>query len=231
MASKEKDKTILHLMNEHTNFIQIHEGYPEFLNFQQGGTNGAAMRNFRATPWSEPTANLDFYDSLGCINKVAAIMTQIQQELYDALQPYDPTIMTYIDSHVAKFALEEFHKVIKFMEGAETEYEGRQYVEDESVLGNPEKMAFYAKEMLSSLTLQPKHSLNPYLVAKLDVPTINYFDFPQLPKGQGKYVTQFQDGVKPADWVIKMHKQALVDAAKRKGAERSIHVEHVIAQS
>ena len=28
-----------------------------------------------------------------------------------------------------------------------------------------------------------------------------------------------------------MHKQALVDAAKRKGAERSIHVEHVIAQS
>ena len=33
MASKEKDKTILHLMNEHTNFIAIHEGYPEFLNF------------------------------------------------------------------------------------------------------------------------------------------------------------------------------------------------------
>ena len=33
MAAKEKDKTILNLMNEHTNFIQIHEGYPEFLNF------------------------------------------------------------------------------------------------------------------------------------------------------------------------------------------------------
>ena len=34
MASKEKDKTIVHLMNEHTNFIQVHEGYPEFLNVQ-----------------------------------------------------------------------------------------------------------------------------------------------------------------------------------------------------
>ena len=34
MASKEKDKTIVHLMNEHTNFIQVHEGYPEFLNIQ-----------------------------------------------------------------------------------------------------------------------------------------------------------------------------------------------------
>jgi len=30
---KEKDKTIIKLMNEHTNFIQVHEGYPEFLNF------------------------------------------------------------------------------------------------------------------------------------------------------------------------------------------------------
>ena len=33
MAAKEKDKTILNLMNQHTNFIQIHEGFPEFLNF------------------------------------------------------------------------------------------------------------------------------------------------------------------------------------------------------
>ena len=33
MQYKEKDKTIIKLMNEHTNFIQVHEGYPEFLNF------------------------------------------------------------------------------------------------------------------------------------------------------------------------------------------------------
>ena len=77
MAAKEKDKTIIHLMNEHTNFIQIHEGYPEFLNFQQGGSNGNAMRNFKVCPWSDPTANLDFYDSLGFINRFAGIMTQI----------------------------------------------------------------------------------------------------------------------------------------------------------
>ena len=75
MAAKEKDKTILHLMNEHTNFIQIHDGYPEFLNMQQGGSNGKIMRNFKINSWSEPTANLDFYDSLGFINKFAAIMT------------------------------------------------------------------------------------------------------------------------------------------------------------
>ena len=42
------------------------------------------------------------------------------------------------------------------MEGTDIEYEGRQYVEDETVVGNPDKMVFYAKEMLSNLTLAPK---------------------------------------------------------------------------
>lgn len=59
--------------------------------------------------------------------------------------------MTYIDSHAAKYALAEFRKVLQFMEGADVEYEGRQYVEDESVMGSPDKMMFYAKEMMSDL--------------------------------------------------------------------------------
>lgn len=42
------------------------------------------------------------------------------------------------------------------MEGAEVEYEGRQYVEDESIIGNADKMVFFAKEMLSSLSMAPK---------------------------------------------------------------------------
>ena len=35
------------------------------------------MRNFKVCPWSDATANLDFYDSLGFINKFSGIMTQI----------------------------------------------------------------------------------------------------------------------------------------------------------
>ena len=49
----------------------------------------------------------------------------MQQELYDVLKPYEPTVMTYIDSHAAKYALAEFRKVLQFMEGADVEYEGR----------------------------------------------------------------------------------------------------------
>ena len=77
------------------------------------------------------------------------------------------------------------------MEGAENEYEGRQYVEDESVMGNPDKMVFYAKEMLSSLTLGAKSNLDPYLISKLSVNTINFFSFPELAKSDNKYLLQF----------------------------------------
>ena len=92
---------------------------------------------------------------------------------------------------MAIFALKEFHRVLKIQEGAETEYAGRQYVEDESVMGDPDKLVFHAKEMISQLTLAPKAVLDPYLIAKLDQNTINFFDFPKLPKHKSKYLMQF----------------------------------------
>ena len=95
--------------------------------------------------------------------------------------------MTHIDAQVADFALQEYRQVLKFMDGTEQEYKGRQYFEDESVLGNPEKLVFYTKEMLSQLTLSAKHALDPFLIAKLDLNTINFFDFPKLPKAENKF--------------------------------------------
>ena len=74
------------------------------------------------------------------------------------------------------------------MDGSEVEYKGRQYFEDESIMGNSEKMVFLAKEAISTLTLTPKHALDPYLVSKLDVQTINFFDFPKLKKPDSKYM-------------------------------------------
>ena len=105
------------------------------------------------------------------------------------LKPYDPTVMTYIDSHVAQFAMQEFRQVLKYMEGSETEYEGRQYVEDESIMGDEAKMMFYSKEMVSNLQMGSKTTLDPYIMAKMSVATINYYDFPKLPKSSSKYAT------------------------------------------
>ena len=118
-------------------------------------------------------------------------MTQVANELYDTLKPHDPTIMTYIESHIAQCAMKEFRQVLKFMEGAEEEYEGRQYVEDESIMGDTDKMTFYAKEMISSLQLGLKSTIDPYVMAKMSVTSIENFDFPKMPKDQSKYLLQY----------------------------------------
>jgi len=47
-------------------------------------------------------------------------------------------VNTSIDTIVAQVALEEFRKVMSFMEGSNTEYEGQEYVENEQIMGNSE---------------------------------------------------------------------------------------------
>jgi hypothetical protein len=87
---REKDKDVVQYMNEHSNFIQIHEGYPEFLMSLQGGNDGAKKaRTFQVNSWSQECSNLDFYVSLDFVTRYYAITHQVQQELYDALKPYN----------------------------------------------------------------------------------------------------------------------------------------------
>jgi hypothetical protein len=47
--------------------------------------------------------------------------------------------------------LEEYRQVLSIQEGKTVEYEGREYIEDETVLGSSEKMIFYSREMVSQL--------------------------------------------------------------------------------
>jgi len=42
-------------------------------------------------------------------------------------------------------------------------------VEDESIIGNSDKSIFYAKELVADLSVKPKHTLDPFIIAKLDV--------------------------------------------------------------
>ena len=77
--------------------------------------------------------------------------------------------MVHIDIQVAEASMGELHKIIQFQEGSLTEYKGRELVEDESIVGSSDKLIFYAKEMVADLTIKPKHTLDPFIVAKLDV--------------------------------------------------------------
>jgi len=75
------------------------------------------------------------------------------------------------------------------MEGStdEPEYQGREYVEYEGIVGCADKCIFYAKELISDLTVKPKPSLNPFIMAKLDLNSIKYYQFPAVKVRDNKY--------------------------------------------
>ena len=81
------------------------------------------------------------------------------------------------------------------------EYEGRQFVEDESIVGCADKCIFYAKELIADLTSKPKHNVDPFVVAKLDINTIQYFKFPVCKKNRNKYSLQ-KSGISQHDAII-----------------------------
>ena len=51
-------------------------------------------------------------------------------------------------------------------------------VQDDSIVGNSDKMLFHTKELVASIE-DPKLTQNPFVMTKLDLTTINEFDFEQ----------------------------------------------------
>lgn len=104
------------------------------------------------------------------------------------------------------------------MAGTKEEYKGRDLIEDESIMGNSEKIIFYAKEMISDLTNKPKHLLDPFLISKLDIQTINFFEFPKLNQELNKY-TMRKNGIAGAEYMALAEKEAITKIAKNKSSK------------
>ena len=49
-------------------------------------------------------------------------------------------------------------------------------IEDDSILGNPEKMLFFIKELIAAAE-DPNLIQNPFVLTKIDMGTIDKFDF------------------------------------------------------
>ena len=64
------------------------------------------------------------------------------------------------------------------MTGEQTETVGHQYLEDDTIMGRADKLQFFMKEMQAELSGCKKASQNPFVIAKLNVPTIRHFTFP-----------------------------------------------------
>jgi len=95
-------------MNEHQHFIAVHEGYPEFLTRLTHESIMDKNRLFKANPWSQETGSLDFYETLDFISKLYSLLQSMSEELCDSLKLWDCTLMTHVETRLAKIALAEF---------------------------------------------------------------------------------------------------------------------------
>lgn len=65
---KEKDETIIDIMNENANYVRIYEGYPDFL-IELQGLQSQKLCTYKFSDWSLPINVLDFYEGLDFTTK------------------------------------------------------------------------------------------------------------------------------------------------------------------
>ena len=67
------------------------------------------------------------------------------------MKPHDSTLLTLIESKILDTALVEYQKTRAFFTDDLKEFKGAEYIEDETIVGNADKLAFYTKDMVSHL--------------------------------------------------------------------------------
>ena len=149
----------------------------------------------KLNPWltrSEAMSIMDFYsDSLSFVAKLTSTIKNCHKELQDVLKPHDNMMNSLLEAEIYKEALDQYREMQGFLIGETVETNGHQYIEDESIMGNSDKMIFYTRELMSEIKKSKRVSLNPYIVAKLDVPTIRICNFPlSVSKDQNPYITR-----------------------------------------
>ena len=98
--------------------------------------------------------------------------------------------MTHIERNLILKAIDLFRDQREFCAGYKIGYEGFEYLEDETIIGNSDKINFYIKDFLIHLEKTPKQNLNPFYIAKLDIDSIQHFEFPQVPANEHPFLRE-----------------------------------------
>ena len=56
--------------------------------------------------------------------------------------------------------------------------------------------------MVSDLQKKPKHLVDPFLIAKLDIESIKFFEFPKIPSASNKYTLRKSTEKAGAEFLI-----------------------------
>ena len=94
------------------------------------------------------------------------------QELVEVHYPASNSELVAIETKLIEKAYVEYKKEMAYRDGDLVEYEGNSFLESELILACPDKMMFLVKDTVSHLTRAFKKSLNPFLIARLDLQSI-----------------------------------------------------------
>jgi hypothetical protein len=169
----ERDPLVKQSLHEHVSFIKIQEGYPVFVY----DTAIKTHNKVRLTQESKEIGILDFYESLSIMPKVVAAIQTSCQELQNVHNPDNGFMQAATDVVTLSFLLAELKGVRAEQRGHQVS-QGRDLdlVQDDSILGNADKMLFHTKELVATIE-DPKLTQNPFVMTKLDLDSINEFDF------------------------------------------------------
>ena len=179
----ERDPLVKTSIHEHVSFIKIQEGYPAFVY----DTAVKKQNKVQLTAEGRPIGILDFYESLSVLPQVVGAMQGACQELRDAHRPDNGFMEAAMDVVTFQFILAEL-KGVRAEERGDHVSQSKvlDIIQDDSILGNSDKMLFHTKELIASIE-DPSMIQNPFVMTKLDLDTVADFDFDAhqaLPKRQ-----------------------------------------------
>jgi len=119
---------------------------------------------------------LDFYESLQIMPRIIASIQGAVKELSDVHKPDNGLMMSALEKSTYDGLMQELRKVTDEDNITAERTKGMEKLDDNSVVGNPDKMLFFAKELASSAR-DKQASMNPFVIGKLDVESIKAFDF------------------------------------------------------
>ena len=167
---RENDQEVLDIMNEQSSFIQNEEGNPRRFNDREYCLDTYMGGN--------KIGILDFYESLSNIHWVQNMMDECLKELTDVHKPINNYNLASLEIVLLDKAISLFTDIKDQEHNNVHEYEGKAYIEDESLIGNAEIIRFLMKGLSASLNSGDPKYINPFLAGKLDLETIKFFKFP-----------------------------------------------------
>lgn len=174
----ERDTVVKTSLHEHVSFIKIQEGYPIFIY----DTAVKAQNKVRINEdGGREIGILDFYESLAYLPKIVSAIQNCCQELQTVHKPDNGFMSSALDVVTLQFLHAELKALRAEELGGDRVNSARDLslIEDDSIIGNSDKMLFIMKELVASIE-DPTLIQNPFVMTKLDLKTINDFNFDEF---------------------------------------------------